>query len=158
MAKSYEEEEKRLLRLLGRAISASGRTRSSIEAQLGVSSAYVSKILRGTVDLRVYHLLMLVDAVGLTPKQFFRLAYSDPGEAQDVANEMTISMKAAREAEEAKARQEAEAAQTMPPAVPGPLQPDLAWFRWMFVRMLGFDVPAPGPLPGSAPPVPPPAG
>lgn len=147
MAKSYEDEEKRLLRLLDRVIKASGRTRSSIEEQLEMSSAYVSKVLRGTVDLRVRHLLMLIDAVGLTPQLFFRLAYADPADAKEAANETVVALKGARQVE---ARQQAAAAgeETAPAAAaPGAVQPDLAWFRWMFLRMLGFEIPAP---PGAA--------
>lgn len=79
-------EVQRLLEVLATVVRVAGRSRQSLERQIGLSSGYLSKILGGTVELRVEHILMIVEAIGLSPGDFFRLAYP-PG---------TLSAEAAR--------------------------------------------------------------
>lgn len=75
MADRYDEEVRRLAEVLATVLRVAGRTRQSLEEQLGLSSGYLSKILGGTVDLRARHILSIAEAVGMDPGDFFRLAF-----------------------------------------------------------------------------------
>jgi transcriptional regulator with XRE-family HTH domain len=71
----YDEEVRRLTEVLATVVRIAGRTRQSLERELGLSSGYLSKILSGTVDLRARHILAIAAAAGLDPAIFFSLAY-----------------------------------------------------------------------------------
>jgi transcriptional regulator with XRE-family HTH domain len=75
MADPYDDEVRRLAEVLATVVRVAGRTRQSLEGQIGLSSGYLSKILGGTVDLRARHILSIVEAVGMDPADFFRLAF-----------------------------------------------------------------------------------
>jgi transcriptional regulator with XRE-family HTH domain len=75
MADRYDDEVRRLAEVLATVVRVAGRTRQSLEGQIGLSSGYLSKILGGTVDLRARHILSIVEAVGMDPADFFRLAF-----------------------------------------------------------------------------------
>jgi transcriptional regulator with XRE-family HTH domain len=75
MSDRYDEEVRRLAEVLATVVRVAGRTRQSLEAQIGLSSGYLSKILSGTVDLRARHILAIVEAVGMDPSDFFLLAF-----------------------------------------------------------------------------------
>jgi len=75
MADRHDEEVRRLTEVLATVVRVAGRTRQSLEGQIGLSSGYLSKILGGTVDLRTRHILSIVEAVGMDPGDFFRLAF-----------------------------------------------------------------------------------
>jgi hypothetical protein len=44
-----------------------------------MGSAILSKLLNGTIRLQYSHVLMVLSALGMTPGQFFRVVYPDPG-------------------------------------------------------------------------------
>jgi hypothetical protein len=71
----HEQEVRRLTELLDAVVRVTRHTRRDIEQELGLGSASLSKILSGTVRLQVIHLLMIAEAVGMTPGEFFKLAY-----------------------------------------------------------------------------------
>ncbi len=60
---------------LAAAVRTAGRSRLSLERQLDLSSGYLSKILGGTVELRMRHVLMILDALEVDPAEFFRTAF-----------------------------------------------------------------------------------
>lgn len=57
------------------AVRVSGRSRRSLEEELGLGSSVLSKILGGTVRLQMSHVLAILDAVHVDPADFFRMAY-----------------------------------------------------------------------------------
>jgi transcriptional regulator with XRE-family HTH domain len=71
----YDEEVRRLTEVLATVVRIAGRTRQSLERELGLSSGYLSKILSGTVDLRARHVFAIAEAAGIDPASFFSLAY-----------------------------------------------------------------------------------
>jgi hypothetical protein len=75
MTDRFDQEVLRLAQVLSTVVRVSGRTRQSLEQQIGLSSGYLSKLLGGTVELRVRHILMVVEAIGMEPVDFFRLAF-----------------------------------------------------------------------------------
>ncbi len=70
-----EPEVRRLADLLAMVVRVSGRSRRSIEAELGLGSSGLSKILNGTVRLQMSHILSLLEAVEVDPNEFFQVAY-----------------------------------------------------------------------------------
>lgn len=72
---SVEAEVRRLADLLDRLIALSRRSRRSLEADLGLGSSGLSKILKGTIRLQVSHILRVLEALQVDPHDFFRVAY-----------------------------------------------------------------------------------
>ena len=66
---------RRVARLLAMVVRQSGRSRRSIEAELGLGSSGLSKILNGTVRLQMSHILSILQAVEVDIGEFFQVAY-----------------------------------------------------------------------------------
>lgn len=71
----HEEESRRLAQHLYELLRIQKRSQRSIEQQLGLGSAGLSKILNGTIRLQIGHVLMILDVLGVSPGQFFRAVY-----------------------------------------------------------------------------------
>lgn len=75
-----QADVERVLRLLTMLVAGSGRTRTSLERALGLSSGHLAKILNGTSSLRVGQLLALLGTLGVRPSEFFEQCVSEvPG-------------------------------------------------------------------------------
>jgi transcriptional regulator with XRE-family HTH domain len=70
-----ETEARRLVALLNRLLRQSGRSMRSVEAELGLGSSVVSKVLSGSIRPQISYVLMIARAIGLSPDEFFHLAY-----------------------------------------------------------------------------------
>lgn len=70
-----ETEARRLMELLATLVRLSKRSMRSLEAELGLSSSVVSKILSGVIRPQLSYLLMIAGAIGVTPEELFALAY-----------------------------------------------------------------------------------
>ena len=70
-----ETEARRLVALLNRLLRHSGRSMRSVEAELGLGSSVVSKVLSGAIRPQISYVLMIARAIGLSPDEFFHLAY-----------------------------------------------------------------------------------
>jgi transcriptional regulator with XRE-family HTH domain len=66
-----QADVERVLRLLTMLVAGSGRTRSSLERALGLSSGHLAKILNGNSSLRVGQLLAMLGTLGVRPGEFF---------------------------------------------------------------------------------------
>ena len=74
-------EVERLRRLLEQTVRASGRSQRDVERALGVSRGYLTQLFNGRLELRVKHVVLITDELGLGPAEFFRAAYPPaPGE------------------------------------------------------------------------------
>jgi transcriptional regulator with XRE-family HTH domain len=60
------------------AIRFKAATRQKLERELGYSRGYLSKILNGTVEMRVRHVFEILGVLGIEPWEFFQLAYPAP--------------------------------------------------------------------------------
>jgi transcriptional regulator with XRE-family HTH domain len=69
------EDARRLAEILSVLIRVSGRSRRSIEEEMGLGSSGLSKILGGTVRLQVTHVLDILQALEVDPGDFFRMAF-----------------------------------------------------------------------------------
>ncbi len=74
-----DQEAKRLVELLARLVRLSDRSLRSLEAELGMGSSVLSKILSGVIRPQLSYVLMICSALGVHPGHFFRLAYPHPG-------------------------------------------------------------------------------
>lgn len=79
MKEQHEAEARRLANILAVMVKRSGRSHRSLEEELGLASAFLSKILHGKVRLQVAHIVGICDALGVPPFQFFHLAYPPDG-------------------------------------------------------------------------------
>ena len=94
MDERSDNEVRRLADMLSMVLRVARRTRQSVEHDLGLSSGYLSKILGGTVDLRVRHILTISEAAGMDPANFFTLAYP-PGELDSETRRFIANVQAA---------------------------------------------------------------
>ena len=70
------DEEERLVReLLSQLVLISGRFRKDLEKDLGLGKTALSRILLGGVRLQFRHVLLVCEALGVEPGNFFRLAF-----------------------------------------------------------------------------------
>src|SRR6266545_4264710 len=97
MADRYDEEISRLAHVLATGVRLSSHTRQALEQQMGLSSGYLSKILGGSVELRVRHVLMLAEALGVETADLFRLSWPDrlSGEAGAASRRLIEGVQAA---------------------------------------------------------------
>jgi len=65
----------RLIRVLTTAMRILDLSNREIEKRLHLSPSYLSRLFNGLIELRVEHLLAISRAIGLTPAEFFYLAY-----------------------------------------------------------------------------------
>jgi transcriptional regulator with XRE-family HTH domain len=75
MGDSTAEDSRRLAELLSVLVRVSGRSRRSIEEEMGLGSSALSKILGGTVRLQVSHVLDILAVLEVDPADFFRMAF-----------------------------------------------------------------------------------
>lgn len=68
-------EAARVLRRLADLVEDSDLRRREIEHRAGFNKGYLSQLLWGNVELKVWHVLALLDALGKSPAEFFALLY-----------------------------------------------------------------------------------
>ena len=80
-----QEEIQRLIQMLRVAMRILDVSNRDIEKQLGLSYGYLSRLFSGAIELKMEHILQILEVLGLTPAEFFQLAYprrtSPPSEA-----------------------------------------------------------------------------
>ena len=70
-----QEEIQRLLYVLRVAMRMLDVSNREIEKKLGLSYGYLSRLFSGSIELKVEHILQILEVLGLTPAEFFQLAY-----------------------------------------------------------------------------------
>jgi hypothetical protein len=73
----------RVRRVLQTAVKTSGITQGTIERALGMSKGYLSQLFSGRIELKVWHLEVILEAINFDPQAFFRMVYPRPGEEVD---------------------------------------------------------------------------
>ncbi len=69
------DHELHLAFLLKHVIRVSDFSARAIERQLGLSGGYISRLTSGRLELKSSHLFDILDVVGLTPNEFFSIAF-----------------------------------------------------------------------------------
>ncbi|HEX3130816.1 MAG TPA: helix-turn-helix transcriptional regulator [Thermoanaerobaculia bacterium] len=82
-----QEEIQRLMHVLRVAMRMLDVSNRDVEKKLGLSYGYLSRLFAGNIELKVEHVLQILDVLGLTPAEFFQLAYprrnTPPSEAAE---------------------------------------------------------------------------
>jgi transcriptional regulator with XRE-family HTH domain len=73
-------ESERLMSLLRKAMRMLDVKHRDLAKRLGVSPSYLSRLFHGVIDLKVDQLVRIVEALGLRPGEFFRMAYPEDAE------------------------------------------------------------------------------
>jgi hypothetical protein len=81
---SYGE---RVRSVLQTAVRTSGVRQGTIERALGMSKGYLSQVFSGRIELKVWHLEVILEQIGFDPQAFFRLVYPRPGEDEGTTME-----------------------------------------------------------------------
>ena len=71
----------RILDLLRTLIRILGLSNREIERRAGFSPSYLSRLFGNYLELKYEHVLEISRALGITPREFFELAYPDSAEA-----------------------------------------------------------------------------
>jgi len=91
----YEAEIDRIRGLLSTLLAATRQPLRSLEKQMGLGSAGLSKILNGTVNLQLSHILLISEAAGIEPGRFFKAAYPRTGDGPNpTAEEWEAALRA----------------------------------------------------------------
>jgi transcriptional regulator with XRE-family HTH domain len=83
----YEPDIDRVRGLLSTLLAVTRKPLRTLEKEMGLGSAGLSKILNGTVNLQLSHILLICEAAGVAPGRFFRAAYPRLGEGPSPAAE-----------------------------------------------------------------------
>lgn len=86
-----------MAKLLGVLVRTSDRSLRSLEQELGLGSAGLSKILNGTVRLQLSHILKITEALGVEPGHFFRWAFPTQGRPSGLIQNAQAATAAASE-------------------------------------------------------------
>ena len=81
----WSREGERVLDLIRAVQRVLGITNRELEARLGMSTNYLSRIFSGKIALRFDHVLALATGLGLRWDEFFRAAYPSTGESSSAA-------------------------------------------------------------------------
>lgn len=84
----HDQESRRLATLLYDLLRLTHRSVRSVEQELGVGSSGLGKVLNGTIRLSVGHILMVTAVLGMTPGQFFQLAYPNKEPLHPLSEEL----------------------------------------------------------------------
>lgn len=93
----YAAEIDRIRNLLSTLLAATHEPLRSLEKKMGLSSAGLSKILNGTVNLQLSHILLIIEAAGIDPGHFFQAAYprrNQPTTKNPAAEEWEATLRA----------------------------------------------------------------
>ena len=81
MRPETNDEILRILDLLRTLIRILGLSNREIERRVGFSPSYLSRLFGNYLELKYEHVLEISRALGITPREFFELAYPDNLEA-----------------------------------------------------------------------------
>lgn len=68
-------ETQRALQALRDRVEDSDLTQATIEARAGLTRGYLGQVLRGHIELKLWQVLAIVAAIGVTPDRFFADLY-----------------------------------------------------------------------------------
>lgn len=70
-----DEQVGRLTEMLRTVIRLSDYTNREIERRLGFSGGYLSRLFGGQVEIKVSHILNVLEIIGMYPSEFFQIAF-----------------------------------------------------------------------------------
>jgi hypothetical protein len=75
-----DEQVARITRLLRQAIKVSDFNSRDVERRLGFSGGYLSRLFGGQIEIKINHILDVLDVIGLYPHEFFQMAFPERAE------------------------------------------------------------------------------
>lgn len=81
-----DSETQRLINLLKVSLRILGISNREVARRLGMSPSYLSKLLSGSSELRLDHLVRICRAIDMEPAEFFSLAYPRPSRSNTVTS------------------------------------------------------------------------
>jgi transcriptional regulator with XRE-family HTH domain len=78
-------ESQRLLLVLKQAMKVLGFINRDVEAKLGLSGSYLSRLFAGIIELRVAHVVDIARVIGLEPEEIFQIAFPRKDKPSSVA-------------------------------------------------------------------------
>lgn len=80
-----EDDVRRYAKLLEAVVKLSDLSTREIERRLDLGGGTLNRVFTGRIDLKVRHLLLVLEVVGMRPERFFQLACRPPAAALDEA-------------------------------------------------------------------------
>lgn len=71
----FRKQIRKALEEMRRLVKAAGASQRQVEERAGFSKGYLSQLLAGKVDLKMWHVLAFLDAVGGDPRDYFHRAF-----------------------------------------------------------------------------------
>ncbi len=77
------EEVQRIATLLDKLIAFQKVPIGTIEKKMGVAQGYLARVFRGESYLRFHHVLVILEAIDISPRRFFKLAFEEDDDGHD---------------------------------------------------------------------------
>jgi transcriptional regulator with XRE-family HTH domain len=126
-----DQEVERQVQALKTLIKLSNVSVRELERRLKVGAGTLNRIFAGRIELKVRHVLMILDEIGYEPKEYYNLLYGERRPQERLADWIFELL-----GDRPKARL------TPPPSAPMPEEQIERWMRGMFERMQGLPAPA----------------
>jgi len=87
-----EEEIRRYAKVLEAVVKLSELSTRELERRLELGGGTLNRIFTGKIDLKLRHILLVLEVVGMKPERFFQLACARPPEADAVAGSLAAEI------------------------------------------------------------------
>lgn len=74
------DEIRRCTKMLESVVRMSGMSARQLEERLDYGAGTVTRLFSGKIELKLRHILLILEEVGIPPSQFFREAFPDDGD------------------------------------------------------------------------------
>ncbi|HVT58159.1 MAG TPA: hypothetical protein VHR45_07145 [Thermoanaerobaculia bacterium] len=87
-----DEEIRRYAKLLEAVVKLSELSTRELERRLDLGGGTLNRIFTGKIDLKLRHILLVLDAVGMRPERFFQLAAPRPQPGDEAESSLTADI------------------------------------------------------------------
>jgi transcriptional regulator with XRE-family HTH domain len=84
-----DTDTRRYIEVLRELMDRSGNSRAQVEQKLGWARGQLTKLLRGTYNLKVAQVLAILDTIGVEPLRFYSLVHENASGAPDPKSDLT---------------------------------------------------------------------
>ena len=91
-ASMVEEEIRRYAKVLEAVVKLSELSTRELERRLELGGGTLNRIFTGKIDLKLRHILLVLEVVGMKPERFFQLACARPPEPDAVAGSLAAEI------------------------------------------------------------------
>jgi hypothetical protein len=87
-----EEEIRRIAKVLEAVVKLSDLSTRELERRLDLGGGTLNRIFTGKIDLKLRHVLLVLEVVGMKPERFFQLACSRPAAGEDAGSSLAAEI------------------------------------------------------------------